>query len=250
MKLKKFEVLREGRKQGIIKALSLVESLIANSDTKVIKEMARGSRYDDETQGYFDAQSDYDKKYWKKALWKVINIQGHKFIIKKPYSLQTTFWYGYSDFGQGQSYDSAQKQVGKEDLKKFIDANAGDIKETIELLEGKKARGTRFEYSGSKPAIIFLLSKLDYSKSNEVFMKFIPSLYLTDKSTPEQRRANIIEWLGETNAWDIIYPTKEEKQKVLDAYKALYEDTVKRCQAYWKRFGNTKIKSDTFWLDR
>lgn len=146
--------------------------------------------------------------------------------------LKTEFWFGYSDCGQGPTNDECNAAANKArtDEQYFIDENLSDIKNRLELLTDPAGTGRMEKY-------LWLLGGKNGAWSLDTSDTDNPD-YLGDW---ERIRYNHGEYkpLGD-----------DDKQRLIAGYRHALELREKRCRAYLKRYGLSKMKVSTFWMDR
>lgn len=147
--------------------------------------------------------------------------------FEKP-SIKTRFCFGYSDLGQGQSFNEANEEWAKFGEKQFLENNLADMKETLNLFEGKKKHHS---YQSTKH--LYFAKK--YPEGNIYSILFLDEYDAKDKA-----------WRFE----GLTEATEEDFQKCYAAQKEEYLKFEKRLKSYLKRYGKNKLKTWTFWLDQ
>lgn len=131
----------------------------------------------------------------------------------KPH-LRTHFCYGW---GQGRDYDSAQSgaEVVRNDYEVFLEENIhwSGYQRTLDLLE-------------ERPETVYL--RKTYDEGNFV-------AFLAGADGDEYK--------------DMVRATEQDLEVIKKGVQAQLENLKKRCAAYWKRFGGSKLKTWTFWAD-
>lgn len=146
-----------------------------------------------------------------------INEDGDFIAFSNP-TLETEFWFGYSDIGQGLSYDDNIKRMEKirdSITKHFITENTRKFEEMIELLRDKNNEFyVTIKYMGGK------------------------HMMHVDQRPPFSREdiSRLIDF--------------DEREKIIDAYITELEKMTKRCVTWLKKYGTEKIKLRTYWIDR
>lgn len=163
-----------------------------------------------------------------KQITVLVPICGGKHIIEltKP-SIETEFWFGYSDMGQGCSYEENNGRMefvrrNVEDY--FYNENLSGIDKMIEnikkILNGKStmvARHHHYYYKTSSDSLIH-------------------SFYLE-------------------RPWDNAYKDSVDMNKsdlkiMLKAYEVQREKFVKRLETYLKKYGSKHLHVSSYWIDR
>lgn len=156
----------------------------------------------------------------------VLTSFGCLVTFDKP-KIKTRFCFGYSDFGQGQSFDEANQQEANFGEKQFLRNNLADMKRTLELFEketsedGVEAPDDLYFYNNS-------------SRGNIYEFAFLTE-YDVERNTG---------WFK-----NLIKATEEDFQKCYAAQKQEYEKFEKRLKSYLKRYGTKKLHTWTYWAD-
>lgn len=163
-----------------------------------------------------------------KQITVLVPICGGKHIIEltKP-SIETDFWFGYSDMGQGCSYEENNGRMefvrrNVEDY--FYNENLSGIDKMIEdikkVLNGKStmvARHHHYYYKTSPESLIH-------------------SFYLERP------------WDNAYN--DSVEMSKSDLKIMLKAYEVQREKFVKRLETYLKKYGSKHLHVSSYWIDR
>ena len=155
----------------------------------------------------------------------VLTSFGGLVAFDKP-KIETKFCFGYSDCGQGQSFDEANQQKANFGEKQFLRNNLADMREVLNLFEGKK------EYPDQNTKYLYFARR--YSDSNIFSMVFL----YDDAPNAMAWRFNGLE-----------KATEEDFQKCYATQKQEYEKFEKRLKSYLKRYGTEKIQTWTYWAD-
>lgn len=149
--------------------------------------------------------------------------------LEKPY-IQKDFWFGYSDFGQGPTFDecnNAEDNARRNAIDYFMKSNLkpidNDIKKITELIENKN-----FSYYN------YYFNKHYYSESETNPVSTI--VYFDKWQDREKYEKNFL--------------TAEELKLYLEALKEYRNMFIKRLNTYLKRFGVSKLHFGTYWMDR
>lgn len=152
----------------------------------------------------------------------VLTSFGGLVTFDKP-KIETNFCFGY---GQIQSYQDANEQEANFGEKQFMKENLADMREVLNLFEGKK----KYSYQSTK----HLYFSRKYSGSNIYSMAFLDEYDAKDKA-----------WRFD----DLMKATEEDFQKCYAAQKQEYEKFEKRLKSYLKRYGTKKLHTWTYWAD-
>lgn len=157
------------------------------------------------------------KDYHLKNISNIFMFDDGRFIVFEKKSLKTRFCFGYSDCGQGSSFEKAQELSNKaeRDSEIFIKENLEDIESTIKEF---------------KENDVYIISTHFNKGKNQVNL-------CSDYNMRYHSRENS-EKISEKDKLEIISILKEEKAKM-----------IKRVETYLKRFGLSKIRSWYFWVD-
>ena len=164
---------------------------------------------------------------------------GDYYIIEKP-RIEKDFCFGYSDCGQGQSFDEAQETAqAAHNEKYFMDQNLKDINETIQEFETRRTPGA--DYRGE----LKFYKTYKYTNGQERHQKAIRSFYTYEtynedgELAKEERRYN----------YKFTELTDQEIDAIITGYKEVKRQFVKRLNAYLKKYGVSKLHIWTYWLD-
>jgi hypothetical protein len=155
----------------------------------------------------------------------VVELQNGDIItISKP-RIETSFCFGYSDSPyDNKDYDRANNMAdhASKNENYFMEQNLKDIDNTISRLEGKKHNNyeyyTRISYTGQ----------------------------------PENSKLKSLNQIGRFDNVDIAkYKKLEEtdRERIIDGYKIVREDFLKRLKTYLKKYGLSKVKTWSYWKD-
>lgn len=239
--LKKSEVLREGYIKGLKKAQS------------IINEMARGRVFDDDTTEFINGHDERDQKYYRNSTYATIPFrEGDKtywYRVERPQSLNTSFCYGYGYNGVSDDEDErdAHSQVGNESFQQFLDSNIEQHKWMLNML--KTGKDPERDYYGTRQPVACLAKRYDAQRTGEAWFIWIPASIETEEDAYRYVESN---WELKNRIYNcdaIHLLTPEEKERVIKAYEGAVADITKRCETYWKRYGNTKFRSWSYLRD-
>lgn len=152
----------------------------------------------------------------------VLTPFGGLVTFDKP-RIETNFCFGY---GQIQSYQDANEQEANFGEKQFLKNNLADMREVLNLFEGKK----KYSYQSTK----HLYFSREYSGSNIYSIVFLDEYDAKDKA-----------WRFDS----LTKASEEDFQKCYAAQKQEYEKFEKRLKSYLKRYGTKKLHTWTYWAD-
>jgi len=175
----------------------------------------------------------------KKVNYIVPLNNGDYYIIEKP-SIEKHFCFGYSDCGQGQSFDEAQETARAADNEQyFMDQNLKSINNTIAELETRRTPGA--DYRGE----LKFYKTYKYYNGEKHHQKAIRSFYTYEtynedgELAKEEKRMN----------YKFEELTDQELDAIIAGYKEVKRQFVKRLNAYLKKYGTSKLHIWTYWLD-
>ena len=172
-------------------------------------------------------------KFCTKEAAYIIPICGGKYLLSiDKEKIDTEFWFGESDCGQGLSHDENAKRMSDvrhniEDY--FIEHNLRSINSMIETLEEILSTST--------------------SKKIEHHLAYYSSP--EDNCIHNYSFYDPYSWNGNTKPSEGGEDmTKKDISLLLDAYKIYKEDFIKRLHTYLLKFGTKKLYIHSYWIDR
>ena len=164
---------------------------------------------------------------------------GDYYVIEKP-RIEKDFCFGYSDCGQGQSFDEAQDAaIAADNEKYFMDKNLKNINETIQEFETR--RSPKYDWRGE----LKFYKTYKYTNGQEHHQKAIRSFYYHEtidengELAKEEKRMN----------YKFTELTDQEIEAIITGYKEVKRQFVKRLNTYLKKYGTSKLHIWTYWLD-
>lgn len=159
------------------------------------------------------------RDWFVKQIKRAVMINDTQFIAFENPRIETEFLFGYSDLGQGRSFDEnheLMKNVREHVIEYFIEQNTRDIRNKLEKLRDDDVQFYKLiQYSGGV---------------NEVCVNEVT--YLTrDVETKTML-------------------TPDERRRVIEAYEIELEQMTKRCHTWLKKYGSEKITLTSYWMDR
>lgn len=166
-------------------------------------------------------------KFCQNEISNAVKLSDGRVVVVKKQKLETSFCFGYSDFGQGFDSDEANKAAhhAQTSEKYFRDQNLAYFKDTINMLKGKK------EKSWDRDAY---LSQSCYS-DNPINIHKVIGLHYCDYV--EQRHGRYTEM------------SDADKKLVIAMYEEEMDKMSKRIDSYLKRYGLSKLNVWTYWAD-
>jgi hypothetical protein len=164
-----------------------------------------------------------------KQLWDAIDVNGKLVVGKKP-DLQSEFYFGYSDCGQGLSFEENNDRmdtVSRNKIRYFIEQNIEPLNKIVE-----KFKTSYFVYVynvcyGDTPIGLYEAKFANYN-------------LLAEGETPYRNKQIKAEYRE---------LTKQERETLIKFYEGFIEKHTKRVLNYAKRFGNN-ISINSYWIDR
>lgn len=148
----------------------------------------------------------------------------HIIIIEKP-KIEKNFWLGYSDCGQGMTWEDAsdaRKNINNNKEKYFIQNNLQNVNSSIDELK----------------------------KALEGNMKVYYSIHYTRKSHMSKVCNYDVLNLCNTPINDAEQMNNEDIKLLIDGFEIVKTKFEKRLLTYLKKFGTKKITTQTYWCDR
>lgn len=156
----------------------------------------------------------------------ILTSFGGLVTFDKP-KIERRFCFGYSDCGQGQSFDEANEQEANFGEKQFLRNNLADMKRVLELFERETSEDG------------FEAPKDLYFYNNSIRGNIYEFVFLTEYDV--ERNTN---WFK-----NLRKASEEDFQKCYAAQKQEYEKFEKRLKSYLKRYGTKKLQTWTYWID-
>lgn len=204
-----------------------------------VKESSLYELYKEEMEIIWKNNEKMVKYELDKANYIVPLNSGDYYIIEKP-DIKKDFCFGYSDCGQGQSFDEAQEAAEAADNEKyFMEKNLHSINETIAEFETRRTPGA--DYRGE----LKFYKTYKYYGGENLHQKGIRSYYAYEtynedgELAKDQKRSN----------YQYKELTDEEIDAIIAGYKEVKKQFVKRLNAYLKKYGTSKLHIWTYWLD-
>lgn len=153
----------------------------------------------------------------------------------KSSCLETEFWFGESDF-QGPTYEEASEaaQNARTNEDYFISENLSGLRDRLSLLSGN-TDGQSYKYlwllGNDENRWELVSSDIDPETTNAA--DFLPA------------------WERQRYDRGLYRPlSNDDRERLTNAYKHALDLREKRCRTYLKRYGLSKIRTRTYWMDR
>lgn len=179
---------------------------------------------------------DYERKRFSGA----VRLQNGGILFFEKPSMKTEFCFGYSSCGQGQSYDEAREEerlAGTEDY--FLHANLDDMDGGIKALECN-CRFPDNEYHSRYYGKTWYIQRLSYDNQKEPLNLWTFRAWREyDVDTePWRYTPGTYEKMTDTDRHTILGGLRRERGKF-----------EKRLRTYLKRYGTSKLRTWTYWMD-
>lgn len=181
------------------------------------------------------------KYYRKDAIKEIavcIRLSDGGILAIESGKLKTEFWFGESDFGQGPTSEEANESAHKAstDESYFLDANLSDFRDIISGLKGEQEDNYKYLHLYTCGLSNGKKWKLRWSNLNPDSVNWQEFLESWEREQYER---------GEHRAL-----TDDDRERLIAGYTYALELREKRCRAYLKRYGLSKIHASTYWMDR
>ena len=167
-----------------------------------------------------------DKKHvdWcMRQISSVLRLSDGSLLTWDKPKIETSFCFGYSSCGQGPSYEEAIKQESNFGETMFINENLRELERRINEIEN-----------------------LDEFSSVYIGQKYFRETKLRQYQIASEWRIKNEPWIY---GHIIRQATYEEVQAIIKIEKAERDKLEKRLRAYLKRYGTSKLKTWTYWMD-
>lgn len=173
--------------------------------------------------------------YCMKQAETVVSVRGMLFPIEKR-KVEKHFCFGYSDCGQGQDYLTAVMEADKarNDSGYFKTQNLKWYREWLDDINSFNALALATTYSKSSP--IRSLTAFDWWE-------------VLDAVGGEARMEDLKGTLVKINGREAYILTDADREIIREAYNQAMKAQEKKLDTYLKRYGTSKIKAWTYWLD-
>lgn len=167
---------------------------------------------------------------------------GVVFTIEKP-QIETKFCFGYSSCGQGPEWNEAIKAEDKARASEahFIQENMKGFDQTLREIDGWNGRDSKcgpiLKACNSKAPIYYAFQTPYWNEINRCIT--IDAYYKHPGEFVHSEWSNC----------DYYIPTESDLAIIRAAYQIAHDEHEKRVRAYLKRYGLSKIKTWTYWID-
>lgn len=215
----------EGREQDL---QSLADFVKANPTKRVSEAKQRIEEY---RQKLIDAG---ESEYWANLscgnLYDVVKLSENEYVKIIKTQMETSFWIGYSDCGQGQSYAEANEQAIRASKNKdyFFNSNIYKFEKDNDVC----ALQVYIQNLGIRHKL-YTVKPLDEQQSPNCWIK------LTEEGREDLQR----------DRYFYKELTLDQARQILAVIETYEEKFKKRLENYYKRYSN-KISVDTYWIDR
>lgn len=208
----------------------MFESYEINFASVALSDIADGTRKTTPTEA--DKLPDYIKTDKGDV---IVTLADGGTLTIRSHKIKTEFWFGYSDCGQGPTREECNAAASKAKSDGyFITENLSDLKNRIDWLNSD-AGGRACKY----PWLVGDGSGVWSIDSNDI----------------DPETTNAVECLG---AWErarydkgLYKPLDDtDRERLIAGYNHALALLEKRCRAYLKRYGLSKIRVSTYWMDR
>lgn len=165
----------------------------------------------------------------------IVNIRGFLFPIEKR-KVEKRFCFGYSDCGQGEDYLTAIRMADKARNGSGY-FKAENLKYYTDWIENIK--------SGNPITLCETYSKLSPVR----FLRCLRWMDVLDAVGGSARLEDLKGTMVEIDEREVYILTDEEKEIVREAFEQAMKAHEKKLDAYLKRYGTSKIRAWTYWLD-
>lgn len=173
--------------------------------------------------------------YCMKKAELIVNIRGFLFPIEKR-KVEKRFCFGYSDCGQGQDYLTAIREADKARNESGY-FKAENLRYYTDWIENIK--------SGNPIALCERYSKLSPVR----FLRCLRWVDVLDAVGGSARLEDLKGTMVQIDGMEVYILTDEEKEIVREAFEQAMKAHEKKLDSYLKRYGTSKIRAWTYWLD-
>lgn len=164
--------------------------------------------------------------YCMKRAQIIISVSDNCIIPIDKERIETEFWFGYSDIGQGRSQAENNELVERTHdtlVEYFMDRNLEGVNKIIEDLENISNDSHR------------TIKKVTITRGTHNSKYTICGLRINDP------------WRNTYEGTDL---TTEEINTAIEGYKIYKEKLIKRLETYLKKYDTSKLSIQTYWMDR
>lgn len=173
-------------------------------------------------------------KYCVNKASQIIKLSGGQLYVIDKERLETHFCFGWSSCGQGSEYDEAQKMANRaqHDYDMFREKNTRGLQEMIDDLQP-----TPPDYCGTPRYEPYI--RVQYCTGS-------PNIY--NLAWVNDYQLQYEKWRFQN--WEGFQPlSDEDRATLIAAYQEELDKRNKQIDAYLKRYGTSKLRTWTYWLD-
>ena len=165
----------------------------------------------------------------------IVKVQDYLLPIEKR-KVEKRFCFGYSDCGQGEDYETAQKRasLARHSEAYFKQENLKYYRDKLAKIDGFNALALTTTYGKDSP--IRSLTAYPWWQVLEA---------VGGQAYMDALKGAVVE----INGQKAYILTDEDRQTVREAYEQAMKAQEKRCDSYLKRYGLSKIHAWTYWID-
>lgn len=178
---------------------------------------------------------DYEREKFSYA----VRLENGGIVYFEKQSIKTEFCFGYSTCGQGAEYEEANEACRKADSEEyFLKANLNDTDELIRALE-VNCEYPEGEYNHYYDGLTWYLVRQTYCSQTAPLNLWAFHAYR--------------QWSVESEPWrypnELTKMSDADRKTILAAAKHEREKFEKRLHTYLKRYGTSKLRTWTYWVD-
>lgn len=251
----------ESQIMGLFAAYSLADMVervnLADIATDTQPRPAKSAKRDGATRATYALPDDERKEFLRRAYgnpphgdeesykeWKtcVRLASGDIVGIQSP-KLETEFCFGYSCVGQGPTHDEACEACNAAKTEEyFVQENTEELRDILAGLKRERV-DTTYNY-------LFLGRENTAARHKDC-----PTLYGLQWTDINTDSVNWYEFLGtcereQYERGDIKALTDDDRKRLICEYERELTAREKRCRAYLRRYGTSKLRISTYWMDR
>lgn len=179
---------------------------------------------------------DYERKCFSGA----VRLQNGGIVYFEKPRIKTEFCFGYSSCGQGPSYDEAVKAERAADTEDyFLSSNLDGMDEEIKALE-YNCHFPENEYSSRYYGKTWYIQRQSYDSQAEPLNLWVFRAWREYDVKNEP-------WRYTPGTYEKM--TDADRQTILDGLRRERDKFEKRLRTYLKRYGTSKLRTWTYWLD-